>query len=131
MFRVAEFAEGGEGSVVPGQLQIQIHPARSAGLDISAILAECAALAAVEPAIAEHIVEEGEDVGRYINIDFRTSSRCDLWRLLLTKLYQHEKLGGALAASSMVICTGSDGWNDYLLLHHYDRTLQLDNLSVR
>ena len=38
------------------------------------------------------------------------------------------ELGPQLASASIATCEGNRGWDDYLLLHHYDRTLDLDTL---
>jgi hypothetical protein len=42
--------------------------------------------------------------------------------------YRSSEFGGALAESSMAMCEGQRGWEDYLLLHHYDPAVQLDRL---
>jgi hypothetical protein len=48
--------------------------------------------------------------------------------LLQQRLYRSSEFGGALAESSMAMCEGQRGWEDYLLLHHYDPAVQLDRL---
>jgi hypothetical protein len=116
---------------MPAQFQIQIHPARVPQLEVSIVLEECALLAATESLITSYTAEEGEDDGCYVNIDLQTTDRSRLWDLVKTKLYGNAKFGAALAASSMTICTGDDGWDDYMLLHHYDRTLRLDSFEDR
>ena len=42
-----------------------------------------------------------------------------------------EELGPQLARASIATCQGSRGWDNYLLLHHYDRTFKLDSLPPR
>ena len=86
-------------------------------------------LEAREPTLTRFRIEEGEDNGRYTNIDFWTSNRLQLWRAIQSAIYQHPLLGEELMISSMAMCTGADTWNDYLLLHHYDPTISLDTLE--
>ena len=38
-------------------------------------------------------------------------------------------IGPRLARAAIATCEGKHGWDDYLLLHHYDRTLVLDTLN--
>lgn len=59
-------------------------------------------------------IEAGDDNGRYVNIVFRTTEPVqDLAKIkdIFTKV------GGS--SCSIVVCEGEDGWNDYLLLHHF------------
>jgi hypothetical protein len=99
---------------------IQIHPERSADLDVAAVETLCEGLARDQGLIQRFAVVEGADDGNYVNLMFETQEPRQLWGLLQEQLYQSREFGGALQVSSMVMCEGSDGWNDYLLLHHYD-----------
>lgn len=67
-------------------------------------------------------VSSGEDNGRYINIDFNPTDAALLWREISDYLQRKPEL----ARAAIVACEGRQGCNDYLLLHHYDRTLVLD-----
>ena len=52
-----------------------------------------------------------------------TSSTDDahaLWVLIQHEVLGNLDLGPALAAASIVTRTGSDGWNNYKLLKHFD-----------
>ena len=57
----------------------------------------------------------GDDKGPYINVSFTAAELKPLWQAVRNELV---RLG--LQAGSIVACTGNDGWNDYLLLHHFD-----------
>ena len=62
-----------------------------------------------------HRVAKGNDKGPYINVSFAASDLKALWRAVRKELVRLGLQGG-----SIVTCTGKDGWNDYLLLHHFD-----------
>jgi hypothetical protein len=67
----------------------------------------------------------GEDDGRYEDFVFEVGSPQDALSKLRVVLDSFE-VGRAARASCIVTCQGEHGWDDYLLLHHYDRTLILD-----
>jgi len=70
-------------------------------------------------------VVRGNDDGPYINVTFSTSSPSLLWPSVREKLVQ---LG--LQSAAIATCTGSQGWEDYLLLHHFNREVPTDRLSA-
>ena len=83
---------------------------------------------AAELADAELELAAGEDDGPYVNYDFRTRDLARLWEVLQSQVFLDTTLGPQLANASIVTCEGIRGWDDYLLLHHYDRALDLDTL---
>jgi hypothetical protein len=96
-------------------------------LDLAAVLALFAS--AAEQADAELSVTEGEDDGPYVNFDFRAQDLARLWDILRGQVFWDQTIGPHLAETSIATCEGNHGWDDYLLLHHYDRTLVLDTLG--
>lgn len=74
------------------------------------------------------VIEEGDDNGAYTNLNFETTDLKILWDLIQKNLYKDEKIGIELTRSSIVTCEGEDGWNDYLLLHHFDLSVKTDSL---
>jgi predicted RNA binding protein with dsRBD fold (UPF0201 family) len=70
-------------------------------------------------------VAVGEHDGRYENFMFEAASPEDGMSMVRGVLDSPE-VGRAARASCIVTCEGEQGWDDYLLLHHYDRTLVLD-----
>ena len=110
----------------PARIHIQVHLDRAPGFNQSLLRKEYEALQAQERALARFRIEEGEDHGRYLNIEFATSDIIQLWQALQSAIYQHPVIGKELMMSSMVMCTGASGWDDYLLLHHYDSTVAQD-----
>jgi hypothetical protein len=69
-------------------------------------------------------VTEGEDTARYININFETNDLARLWQVLKPEIASRR----SLSRSTIVCCEGNNGWDDYLLLHHFDSTLILDKI---
>ena len=107
-------------------LCIQIQPHLAWELDVSAIHNRCDKLASSNIEIeCFTVVEDAEDVA-YINLMFTTKALEALWEILQAQLYGDEYLGPLLLKSSIATCQGIHGWDDYLLLHHFDPTVRLD-----
>jgi hypothetical protein len=108
-------------------LNVQVHPERMPSLDLDAVL-EIFSNAA-QMADAELTVSEGGDDGPYISYDFLTRDLVRLWEVLQSQVFTDDILGPQLALAAIATCQGSKGWENYLLLHHYDRSLKLDTLG--
>jgi len=80
---------------------------------------------------AELTVDPGEEDRPYVNYDFLTRDLSRLWEVLQNEVFSDDVLGPQLALASIVTCHGSRGWDNYLLLHHYDRSFELDTLPAR
>jgi hypothetical protein len=91
---------------------------------------EFADFAAATPCVTKFKTEQGDDGGRYINLHMKTDDLVTLWEAVRSALYGHPILGAALMQSSMTICTGEAGWDDYLVLHHYDENVEVDGLDA-
>lgn len=103
------------------RIAIQLQPARSRELDVAgavALLTEVGEQFAVKPRVTE-----GFDNERYINVDFATTDVIGLSTALLKAVRSTR----TLAASAIVCSEGKAGWDDYLLLHHFDPSVPLDN----
>jgi hypothetical protein len=100
-------------------VSIQLQPARSPGLDASAAVAWLRALA------SGAWIDEGEDAGAYVNISFKCAEPTELWAAIRNQI----RADPALAAAAIVVCQGKDGWDDYLLLHHFDPAEPLDEMG--
>lgn len=108
-------------------LTVQVQPNRAPTLDLEAVLALLAS--AAELADAELEIREGDDDGPYVNYDFRARDLPRLWEILQGQVFWDQAIGPSLAKASIVTCQGKRGWDDYLLLHHYDRGLALDHIK--
>jgi hypothetical protein len=69
-------------------------------------------------------VNHGEDDGRYVNIGFESADLPGLWAAICDQL----RADPELARAAIVVCHGKHGWDDYLLLHHFDPAEPLDEL---
>ena len=75
-------------------------------------------------------VNNGEDDGPYINVRFEAPDHIAAWAALRT-MYMESDVGRELASSTIATCEGEHGWDDYLLLHHFDPRVQLDELGCK
>jgi len=73
--------------------------------------------------------EEGSDQAEhYVNLYFDAPSTADAWPVIRSILYEDSRLGPFLEKSSIATCQGQNGWDDYLLLHHFRPTVSRDRL---
>jgi hypothetical protein len=108
-------------------LHIQVQPGRAPGLEEAVARDLLRDVGAGTGVVARVDVTEGYDNGRYLNIDYVTDDLPRLWSLL-KKVLQDPTTGPLLARSLIVVCQGEAGWDDYLLLHHFDPSEPLDRL---
>ena len=99
------------------RLHIQIQPVRSPGWDVNVAVTRLRALRGAS-------VVRGEDDGPSINVDCQPADVRALWAEVREQL----RADAGLAASAIVCCEGEHGWDDYLLLHHFDPSEPLDEL---
>ncbi len=55
-----------------------------------------------------------------INVNFRTPDITGLWRAIQARLGLGEGSKPPIANALIVVCEGQYGWDDYLILHHYE-----------
>ena len=112
-----------------GQINIQVHPHRASGLDVERLVASCETMARGIKACRGFGSSQGEDEGAYINLTFATESVASSWPELRAALLESAEFGAALKRACICICTGAEGWDDYLLLHHFDPEQPLNDLT--
>lgn len=110
-------------------LCIQIHPHRSPDLDVAALRADCERIAHDKTLVTRFAYTDGTDGHYYINLMFESDRLEALWRQLHEQLYRSETYGAALRGCSMAMCEGEHGWDDYLLLCHFDPKVQCEGFS--
>jgi hypothetical protein len=97
-----------------GELNVQVQPDLLASFSDSQLEQFC-----LSPSLAglaqDYRVVKGNDRGPYINVYFSAPDLKPLWQAIRKELVR-----SGLQAGCIVTCTGKDGWNDYLLLHHFD-----------
>jgi hypothetical protein len=101
---------------------VQLQHARSPNLNVASAVSR---LAQVGQELGAQVhVTEGFDQGQYVNVNFEIEDAPALWAALRVELHGVPGLIGA----AIVCCEGMRGWDDYLLLHHFDKAAPLDQL---
>ena len=113
----------------PAELHVQVQPGLAPALDLVLLRATFEAINQAEACVLRAKIEEGDDDGPYLNLMFKTADLTKLWQVVQRELYDHPTLGQQLRRSSMSLCTGETGWDDYLLLHHFNPAFELDALG--
>lgn len=111
-------------------LSIQVHPQRSAGLDVDRVAAAFEGIAAMDDLVRHHHFDRGHDKGPYLNFTFGTEHAAALWRLIRARLYEDAELGPHMKAASMAMCSSETGWDQYLLLYHFDPAVTVDSAEI-
>ena len=111
-------------------LHIQVQPEIVESLDVVRLRKEFLDLANNNPLVIGHRFRNGNDNGDYYNFDFDTDQPAAFWNQVLTQVFASSDFGGEVRKSSMAICTGRNGWDDYLLIHHWDPAEELDEVPA-
>jgi hypothetical protein len=111
-------------------LSIQFQPRRAPGLSRRYVASALADLAASVPSVRSFFFRGGNDRGPYINYFFETGSPAKTWRAISTSLLKHRRIGARLRRSTIITCEGTRGWENYLLLHHFNSKFALDHLPT-
>jgi len=112
-------------------LCIQIQPNRAPEMDMARVRALGEEVASDKVLVERFSIVQGEDGGPYVNLMFETERLAELWKLLSVKLYEDRGVGAGMARASMSTCEGKHGWDDYLLLYHFDPEIKLDDFNAR
>ncbi|MFN0058036.1 MAG: hypothetical protein ACKVX7_06230 [Planctomycetota bacterium] len=108
-------------------LNIQIQPERMKGGDPEELVARLRD--ATDGVQLQFVAENrGDENGLYINLNFCTTNFVAGWRRL-RGAYDDSDVGRQLESSTIATCEGSDGWNDYLLLHHFNPDEKTDDVD--
>ncbi|WP_157315045.1 hypothetical protein [Chitinibacter sp. GC72] len=106
-------------------LMIQLQPHRVPTMDEAKARAALAEFAQ-QPLVIGHRVTEGDENGVFINFEYKTRDLAALWHECQERIYQNSLLAFQLQRASMAIAQGDDGWEDCLLLHHFDPAIDVD-----
>lgn len=109
---------------------MQVQPALAPALDLALLRATFEALCQSEASVLRSKIEAGDDDGPFLNLMVKTDDLARLWPVIQRQLYAHPTLGDLLRQSSMTLCTGETGWDDYLLLHHFNPAFERDTLGA-
>lgn len=111
-------------------LTVQIQPDRSAGIDMARVVEFFETLAADKQLVAKRRFSSDEEEGAYFNYLLETKEIHGLWLFIRQRIFSDDELGRHLSRSVIVVCTGENGWDDYLLLFHFDPRAQLDDFPA-
>lgn len=64
---------------------------------------------------------------QYVNFDFTAPKIDHIWLQVRKTVLKHRRFGGQIRGASIIACTGSRGWENYKLLHHFDASVPLDS----
>jgi hypothetical protein len=103
-------------------IHVQVQPHRAKRLDIASANESLRRVAKNRSVVRGFKFEEGSDNGIYMNFNYLTTKPAELWQALRSGPLRSKLLRSAC----MVVCEGAHGWDDYLLLHHWDRRLKRD-----
>ena len=107
-------------------LNVQIQPDLVTDIDAENIVELLMSLAKDTSLVQESHVTSGSDDGCYINVDFQTPDAPRLWQAIQSTLCLTPEKKSPISSTIIVVCEGEDGWNDYLLLHHFDKSEAID-----
>ena len=110
-----------------GQVRLQVHTDAISSESLASLRKACESLASNLVGALGVRFEEGEDEGNYLNIIFGSYAPQELWPHIKAALYQSAMHGQVLGANSMALRTGEDGWNDYVLLYHFDPNVPVEH----
>lgn len=106
-------------------LQIQLQPGLAPELDTAAITERLRRLAERLPSVRGIRASGGDEDGPYVHIAMDTEDLPGLW----SQLRAVWRADSNLARCSIVVAEGQAGWDDYLLLHHFEPQEPLDDLE--
>ena len=108
-------------------LCVQLQPRRVNRLSIRKVCALMLQLA-LEAQVRSFAVQRSRSPRAYLNFIFESPTVENTWLLLRARALHHPKIGRSIREASIVICQGSRAWDNYRLLHHFDRRQPLDSL---
>ena len=109
------------------KLSIQLQPDRVSTLDVGSAAETLEAIGKLSTVVNDYLFEEGEENGRYLNFTYTTTDLHHLWSEIVSRVYSGS-MGEEMHKSTIATCEGDRGWDDYLLLHHYDSSEKTDRL---
>lgn len=101
---------------------IQIDPSRDTSYSIEAFTR----LVREQDKFPE--VEADYENSALTNLNFFTEQPTEFWQYLQANIIQHPDCAAWLKQVAVVVCEGEHGWNDALLLAHFDSNEALDTL---
>ena len=111
-------------------LSVQIQPGLSPGIDMAAVSAAFAQIAAESDLVRRHAFDSGDDDGAYYNFTFGTERARELWQAIWQSVYLAPAFQPHMAAASMAMCSSEAGWQNYAQLYHWDPTVPTSSAAA-
>ncbi|MBI2571654.1 MAG: hypothetical protein HYV63_31985 [Candidatus Schekmanbacteria bacterium] len=83
------------------------------------------------PIVTSFYIQTDPYSSDFTNIVFYTIDIQSLWISIVESLYNDDVIGISMNESSIAVCEGEHGWDDYLLLHHFDPGAVIDKFVLR
>jgi hypothetical protein len=109
-------------------LCVQLQPNRAKALSPRSVTQFMVLVAERLAHVRQFSFDRGKDRGAYINYCFKSRSPGRVWKVLKARAFGTDRFGSLLRRASIVTCEGSRGWDNYLLLQHFDSKVPLDQL---
>jgi hypothetical protein len=103
-------------------LSIQFQPYRVPDLDESEVRILLSEIGSRRGLVTSFDIDEGVDKIRYLNFKYATDDLNGLWVVIRREALEFSAIGPELKRSTIIVCEGKSGWDDYRLLHHFDGT---------
>ena len=103
-------------------LTIQIQPERDSSQEFATFIEYSRKLGRFPE------VDINPDEGPQVYLNYFSEQLPLLWADLQQGIYQDPTIGSWAKRVSVVVCEGDKGWQDSLLLHHFDSGEMLDTL---
>jgi hypothetical protein len=107
-------------------LNLQLQPQKSPEVDIRGSVQHLVTTAKSLSSTVGVEIDEGDDASSHagMNININSNDLSGLWPVVRSVILSDS----SLASCSVACCEGEHGWEDYLLLFHFDEKQVLDAL---
>ena len=109
-------------------LSVQFQPSRAVKLRRNTI-SDLMLRIALDTNVRSFSMKRSRARDAYFNFLFESPTVARTWRAVHLRALGHRTYGRALRRSTIVVCQGSRGWDNYRLLHHFDPKKALDSLA--
>jgi hypothetical protein len=111
-------------------LSIQVQPVRAPGIVMDDIVHEFQSIAEMSDLVKHHAFSDDHESVHFFNFTFGTPDAKALWGVVQDRLYNNERCGGWMRQASMAMCSSEQGWDDYVLLFHFDPDVKTGNYDT-
>ena len=109
-------------------INFHVQPRRASPLDV-VVISRLMMRAAWNPRVEMFSIHRDRR-RTWLNFGFSGPAAGQVWKMLRSEVINHRQWGSRLRRCSIVTCEGSRGWDNYVLLHHFDADQPLDTLSA-